>query len=225
MRQATLSIYIKLIDTPEKAYWLGFIYADGYVRDTAGHRMMGIALSERDRKHLEAFKDDIQATYLIHTYTPAKTSSSYSSSPYCRIQIFGDDICDDLQKHGVATNKTNMLRAPSVEENLVPHFIRGYFDGDGCIAHTTTTNTYSIKICGTEEILVFIKAFVEKNKVAKINKFHKRRPHHTVMSIEVGGNFQVKKFLDLLYENSTIHLERKHLRYTTLCDLLHSRAQ
>lgn len=213
--------YFKSIDTPDKAYWLGFIYADGFVQcKKDGGKMFGIALSVKDLPHLESFKKCIEAEHPIHVY---KASSGFSSNDYCRIQIFGEDIYNSLVEQGVVPNKTLILKPPTLSEDLKSHFIRGYLDGDGCI--TMNKNQYAVKIVGTQEIIQYIIDYIEKQDIAKINHVYKRRPTDEVVSLELAGNYQVKKFLDQLYKDSTVRLDRKHERYKVLSNLLHSRAQ
>ena len=207
--------YFKKIDTPEKAYWLGFIYADGYVSEQkdGSNKIFGIALAVKDIDHLRKFKKAIKATYPITTYNPSP--NCYSTGEYSRIQICGDEIFNDLGKHGVVPHKTCVLKPPNIDKELIPHFIRGYNDGDGCITKATTS--YAVKIVGTEDMLQFIQEFIELHDVAKIHKFYKRRHTDQVMLIDLRGNTQVKNFLDLIYKDSTVHLDRKYRKYLDLC--------
>ncbi|SHJ48604.1 LAGLIDADG family homing endonuclease [Tepidibacter formicigenes] len=214
--------YFKEINNSEKAYWLGFIYADGYVKRNGKSKMFGIALSIDDKEHLEKFKKSIEATYPIKVYNPIE--NSYSKKQYCRIQIFGEEIFNNLVKHGVIENKTLRLEPPNIKKDLVPHFIRGYMDGDGTITYNSSNKKeFRVKIVGVKNMLNFIKKFIEENNIATINKFYQRRKTDKVYSIELGGNNQVKKFLDLIYKDSTIYLDRKYNRYKELCNIIHSR--
>lgn len=217
--------FFDLIDDEHKAYWLGFIYADGYVSHDKYSKKMGIALSIKDIKHLEKFKKDLQAENPIKTYKHSP-GNSYGTNDYCRIVIINDNIYNNLVKHGVVEHKTNVITPPDINSNLIRHFIRGYFDGDGCISICNRKNSkkeYSIKILGTEKFLDMIKDFVESNNVAKIRKYYKRKQNQTVSTLEFAGNYQVKHFLDIIYQDATIYLDRKYERYLNLCNLLHSR--
>ena len=213
--------YFKNINTPEKAYWLGFIYADGYVQHKKdGGKMFGMALAVKDILHLEKLKQCIEAEHPVHVY---KSSGGYSNNDYCRLQIFGEDIYNNLVSHGVVPNKTLILKPPTISKKLRPHFIRGYMDGDGCI--TSSNKQYAVKFVGTKEVMDYIVEYIEEKDIAKIKQMYKRRPTDEVLSLELAGNYQVKNFLDELYKHSTIHLERKYERYQALVTLLHSRTQ
>ena len=210
--------YFEKIDTPEKAYWLGFIYADGYISITHNQYKFGISLAEKDCILLKKLNFFLKSSYPINTY---KQTTGYSKDTiYCRLLISSQKIVEDLIKHGVVEHKTNVLQKPNIDKHLIPHFIRGYIDGDGCITcseRKDKTIAYKVKILGTESILDFIKAFIEENKIATINQYYKRQPDQTVSSIDFGGNEQVRNFLDLIYKDSTIHLERKYEKYLDLC--------
>lgn len=217
--------FFEKIDTEEKAYWLGFLYADGYLCKNKTQLMVGIALSSKDKDHLKKFNKSIESTYPIHTYHSCKGYSN--DTEYCRIVITSRKMFNDLKTHGVIEHKTLILEPPNLSNDLYKHFIRGYLDGDGCITSHLQKNKitpqYFIKIVGTDQILQFIKEFIEKNNCAIIHKFYKRHDTDIVSNIDFGGNKQVKKFLDLLYKNASIYLDRKYDRYIELCNLTHSR--
>ena len=219
--------YFKVIDSEEKAYWLGFIMADGYITSKSKQesQRFGITLSLKDINHLEKFKKCIQATNPIKTYQ-ASESNYNSNTLYSRILITSQKTVDDLKDKGVVENKTNILKFPTEEQvpkELIPHFIRGYLDGDGCISISNRKKRkkieYSIKILGTECFLNGIKNFIELKTSIKISQYYTRKVGQTVKALEFSGNRQVKYFLDLLYQNATIYLDRKHDRYIKLCNL------
>lgn len=221
--------YFDKIDTPEKAYWLGFIYADGYVAHDKYSYKLGITLSEKDKDHLERFKKSICATYPIKTYAPTIKSTNYTKNPYSKIVIYSKTVYDQMIRHGVFEHKTNILDKPTIEESLERYFILGYMDGDGCIAishrNKSSQLSFCVKILGTTKLLDFIKNFIEKHQIATIRKYYKRKPGQDVSSLELPGNIQVKHFLDLLYDNKvSVYLPRKYNRYKLLCDMLNSRA-
>jgi intein-encoded DNA endonuclease-like protein len=206
--------YFETIDTEHKAYWLGFMYADGYITNT---NSFGMSLSVKDKNHIEKFKTDIEATNPIKTY---ETTVGYTiGNQYVRLLMKSEKTVQDLINHGCVKHKTNILTAPkNVPKHLVHHFIRGYFDGDGCLAYTATTDTYHVKILGTDELLDYIKSYIESNNIAIVNHYYKRKPNQIVSSLEVGGNLQALDFMNHLYKDATICLDRKYERYINLCN-------
>lgn len=212
--------YFNVIDTEEKAYWLGFIYADGYV--ITGMDKIGISLNSIDKNHLDKFKQATLATYPINDY---EEKSGYGiGSIYSRILITSKQMKNDLLRLGIYENKTLILKFPAqVPQRLIRHFIRGYFDGDGSLTYgrkqVCGNCNYSIKFIGTIEMINAIQEYLGTSV-----KEEQRYPERNVnnYSITIGGNQQVRKILDNLYQGATIYLERKYNRYIELKQLTSS---
>ena len=193
--------YFTDIDTEEKAYWLGFMFADGYVTSTAGKRV-GCTLSSRDKDHLEKFAKSIDATYSVKTYTGVTT---YGPVEYSRLLVASDQMYDDLVRHGCVERKSNVLVPPTtVPESLEFAFIRGYIDGDGAIAiHKGAKSGFRIKIIGTLEIIEWIAARFEGGAP------YKDKRHDYAWQVDVPFN---EYAWEKLYEKSSISLDRKFAR-------------
>lgn len=210
--------YFKVIDTEHKAYWLGFLLADGYVSIHNNSYIVGLSLSVKDRNHILKFKEDIKATYNIKEYI----SNGFSACNYCRIIISSPIMVNDLITHGVVEHKTNIMKPPlNVPNRFIKDCIRGYFDGNGCITYSVyhIRPSFTVKICATEDILLWIKDFAYANNVCFSYKPYKRKAHQSVSQLDIGGNLQAQKFLDLLYQDSTVYLDRKYKLYQSLCEI------
>lgn len=204
--------FFETINTEAKAYWLGFLYADGYVNTI--ENKIGIALGIEDKNHLYKFKKSIGSQSPVKEYI--QTEGFNKGSLYSRIIVTSEKMKKDLIDKGVLENKTNVLVFPSynqVPKNLIRHFIRGYIDGDGSLTHSSVSNL--IKIIGTKEMLIGI-----QNELGTNVTLEQRYPERCVnnYSITIGGNTQVKRLLEFIYGNSTIYLERKYKRYREICN-------
>ena len=203
------------IDTPEKAYWIGFLSADGYISNVKGNgKKVGLALSIKDKGHLEKFKKFISATYPIHEYI----SSGFSCAKYCRIVVSSEKMFDDLCRIGIVENKTNVLNSPkNIPNNLLRYYILGYFDGDGSIfLNHSKYPFYSINIVGTDEICNFVNNFLlDNNIISNSAKIEKRNKEQMVSYIRFGGNNMVSKILEFLYDgiDKEVPLKRKYEMY------------
>jgi hypothetical protein len=203
--------YFQYIDNEHKAYWLGFMYADGFISLNNNQKNVGISLGEKDLLHLDKFKNDIKATY------PIKHYQSYGYGvvvDYVRLLMTSEKMFDDLANKGCCENKSLTLVFPTeqqVPKTLTPHFIRGYFDGDGSFAKCR--QGYQVKICGTQE---FLRELLKQMNFQD-QKLYKRHKNNFYCS--VGGKQQVIKIGDYLYKDATIFLERKHSRYLDLLNL------
>lgn len=208
------------IDTEEKAYWLGFIYADGYISLNGGEgsKMLGIAISDKDKEHLVKFKRFMNSTSPIYTYDTSKTS--FGDFKFSRIVIRDNELCNDLINLGVTMSKTNILKFPHdiIPKGNMKDFIRGYFDGDGSLSFylskSKNFNEYKVKWCGTEEMLTSIHSYLPTNRV-KMPALYVRNKDSLAGNFQVdyGGNIQVGRILDYMYEGSTVYLDRKFERY------------
>lgn len=213
--------YFEIIDTEEKAYWLGFIYADGYIsiHKNKGYTeyKLGIAISTEDINHLEKFKQCINASNPISIYT----TSGYSTSEYCRILLTSEKTVKDLINKGVLEHKSNILKFPTKEQvpdHLLHHFIRGYFDGDGCITSYTCSGyeRYKTSFIGTFDFLNSINNIIDTKYSIKIPQLFKRKESQEVYSLEYSSNKRSKILYNFMYENATIYLERKYNKYSRL---------
>lgn len=209
--------FFEVIDTEEKAYWLGFMFADGYIsnmQNRYGQDLFGLSLSQTDEEMLHKFKKSIEATNPILTY-PRKDNNSH---PMCRIQMTSQKTVDDLIDKGCVKQKSLILKPPKkVPEKLINHFIRGFFDGDGSITKTynKTYNKYiyGINITSTLEMCEWLKSIFGFGSVLK----EKRRENTYYFAF--GGNNQLKFFYDFLYKNSTIWMDRKYNRFQEFLEI------
>ena len=203
------SNYFQTIDSPDKAYWLGFLYADGYIGKGSEIR---INLSSKDEEHLRKFLSAIEASNskIHHSEKIIQNKVFYQSY----ISLKDKKMCEDLEDKGCINKKSFILTFPTekVPENLYSHFIRGYFDGDGSIHFTQCGQAkkpnYRISFCGTKDMLEHIRAILGKYKLS----LEKRE---NIYSLSINGNKQLEKILSFIYEGSydEIELTRKRQIY------------
>ena len=188
----------EIIDTEEKAYWLGFLYADGYV----GDNRLELALQAKDLEHLVKFKEFMESEHVLEF---KKNANAY------RIGIGSKKICSDLTNLGCYKAKSLTLQFPSkdiVPEHLIHHFMRGYFDGDGCII---ASKSLRFSVIGTNDFLDIYESYILQalNK----EKPNKRYNEGQASSIKYSGNIQCEKIFDFLYKDATIYLDRKYTKF------------
>lgn len=202
--------FFEKIDNEEKAYWLGFIYADGFITTKRKHgsQSLGITLSIKDIDHLEKFKKSINSTHKINTYLyHGFEKEGYPATKCSRILIPSQKIVNDLKKHGVVENKTKILIFPKIKNDLLNHFLRGYLDGDGSLFEDSR-GTYGLSFNGTKEFLEGINTFLQTNQKISRDK--------TIYSIRYSGNLKVLKVCNVIYKDATIYMDRKYNKYVKL---------
>lgn len=196
------------IDTEEKAYWLGFMYADGCVNRTTNR--IELSLKEEDYEHIVKFK-----CFLGSEHTIGKKSKTIKDRKYIsyRLGITSKKIKEDLIKHGCIPNKTKVLKFPKLNKRLIKHFVRGYLDGDGCITNHSTSKV-SLEILGTED---FLRAILNHYNFPR-DKYIYSFKHSDIKRIMLSGN-NAFKVIDNLYKNSNIYLDRKFNTYNKFATL------
>ena len=188
------------IDTEEKAYWLGFLYADGSVGSKEDKVELGLA--EKDYHHLEKFKNFIGL--------PNKISYRESTKSY-RYSFRSKSCKQDLISQGCIPKKSLILKFPTEEQvprELIRHFIRGYFDGDGWFSNTGSC--FQVGIIGTED---FIKGFLEYAPITKDNKIFIVHREGGAKRYVFSKLEDVTNFLNWIYKDSKIYLDRKYEHY------------
>lgn len=213
--------YFSKIDTSDKAYWLGFLYADGcinryYKGDKLKSMTLELGLCYQDRQHLEKFIESLDANIPICEKTNMVNGIEYKS---VRIQLNCTKLCYDLWELGCTPQKTYNIKFPTfdvVPKEFMRDFIRGFFDGDGCISisemngkpHIVTT------ITGMSDMLQGISDFLISEKVLYVKpKIYKDKRREYTYSIYFYGTDHNKEFLDYLYKDANIYLERKYEKY------------
>lgn len=204
--------YFECIDTEEKAYWLGFLYADGCVFKTT----IRLNLSLKDIDVLKKFAESIQCTKEIEVGTQ---NSFGTEVEYARLSIYSIKMVTDLIDKGCIPKKSLILQFPNnnqVPKELLPHFIRGYFDGDGGFSYNKTGKQYTMNFCGTLDFLSGIKEFFNVNNPIAHDKRHLDK---NIYSLHIGGNLNVLSKGNMMYENAHIFLLRKMEIYKKLKSL------
>lgn len=202
------SNYFENINTPEKAYWLGFLYADGYNNEK--DNLIRINLQSDDELHLQKFLDAIDAKNfeIKHQIKDNKYYISY-------IEICDKKISEDLAKWGCFQRKTNKISFPTfLNQNLYSHFIRGCFDGDGSLYYSTRNNHkyFGFHLLGTFHMLNRIKEILNKEKLALEKK------DNELYSFNLSGNKQIYEIMSYLYKDadSSMWLDRKKDKFNIL---------
>lgn len=149
------------IDTKEKAYWLGFVTADGYVNED--RNFLQIHLQWTDREHLEKFKRVLQAEKRIKI---KQETHSITGKPIATLVLNGKEIVEGLVMQGVRQAKSGEEQPPqNVPEEFIPDYIRGLWDGDGHIDRKALDLRSSFKMCSWVQEWLFQKCNISKCKI------------------------------------------------------------
>lgn len=199
------------LKTPEQAYWLGFIYADGSItKPDRKQKSLTIALAWKDHEHLRKFAKIFGAN--VHKY---KKDNGFCAQ--CRITC--KQIWESLISLGIKSRK-KYHQIDSVWENvpdsLISHFVRGIFDGDGCISYNRKIHSnFSVSFTGSDMLLRKIAKWISNQCEVSLPTPFKRK-NANVYALGWSGRNQVTRIGEVLYGDATIFLSRKKDRFDKL---------
>ena len=199
------------IDTEEKAYWLGFLYADGYVRERVkvGSELR-LKLATIDKEHLIKFKNFITSDDIPIVYAEYKNSKS------CKVSINSKKIVSDIINKGCINKKSRIIEFPTfLPEKLISHFIRGYFDGDGSISYSDKQIGLNF-VSGSKK---FLEEISQKLKIeANCKNANLVGSSENYKYIQFSSKDDLYKLYDYFYKNSSVYMDRKKEKYTYITD-------
>lgn len=180
--------FFKEINSEEKAYILGFAFADGYIE--GNERSLTFKIHEKDTDVLQKIKKYTSCTNKIHKVTGTNMVVLYLSSV---------ELVKDLRNYGMVRSKTFTLDFPELSAELYNHFIRGFCDGDGHIGKRQT-----IFVNGAEKLMKNMCIFLEEKFERKIYLKKTDNCYRLVLSQ------RDKDIVNWLYDDATIYMNRKH---------------
>lgn len=209
--------FFEVIDTEEKAYWLGFMFADGYIvnhEDNYGQDQFGISVAEDSADIIEKFKASLKATNPIrYDYSDKK----FGKQTLHKLVLCSQKTVNDLIDKGCTKQKTLTLEPPKhVPKNLIRHFLRGFFDGDGTLCRSQKKNsTYTgfyVSFTTTKVVAEWICSIMGMGSV------YKEERRENTWYWRLNGNQQVIKFYHYLYDEATLWMDRKYNKFQELLE-------
>jgi intein-encoded DNA endonuclease-like protein len=195
--------FFEVIDTEEKAYFLGLLYADGNV----SKNVVSISLQEQDKSILEKLKNSLYYTGpLISIKKKDKRKQQW------KLSITSEELVNNLFTHGLYHNKGTTLQFPNtIPPSLFVHFIRGYFDGDGCIYTNPKNHDYLFSIVAPETFLLKIQELIIKDlSLTKTKLYNPKNCKDTQLHIlTYQGKKNILFIKNWLYKDATVYLKRK----------------
>lgn len=200
--------YFQDVNTEEKAYWLGFLAADGGIY----RRTIKINLNVRDKEHLIKFSKAIKSNLAIKELPGVGYGKG---TIIASLEINSAKMVKDLAIYGVIPNKSLILKPPNLSEHLIRHWIRGYLDGDGSIIPKLANGNAQLSFLGTKEIL----RWIEYNLIHEnIHALYSRNKDSTKNNYQLsfGGTLSIMNYVNYLYEDASVFLDRKYQKVLEL---------
>lgn len=217
--------YFNIIDTEDKAYWAGFIMADGSVIYNTDTRAYGLSIKLQggDAHHLRKFNKCIDGNVHVKEFTRKGNfpDKSYNDKYYdgCSIRLYSQKIAQDLIDIGILPNKTYKdIKMPNISDNLMWHFVRGFLDGDGHVCVPQGENKYGYRIgftCGSKSFLLEMQGFFERYGI-----YMHLDKSRNIYKLETRNSSHIKTFISHCFDGCSIYLDRKYKNYKKLKELL-----
>lgn len=189
--------YFETIDSEEKAYWIGFLSADGYIHQERG--TIQFELQESDKNQVEKFALAVGSTRPI-------LKIETNNFIHYRCVLNSRKMVNDLLKYNITQRKSLTFYPTNIPEKYIPYWIIGYMDGDGCIFNSK--GRIKIHFTGTYDTLNFIKNYFNSNN--QIGLEHRcSETHKFIPEVSICENF----LRDVEYDKLSYVLKRKQMRY------------
>ena len=185
------------IDSEEKAYWYGFLLADGGLYKNE----LRLKLGQIDEDHLRKFCAFIGADprQLIRVERHETTGRLL-----CKVTLSSVEMVISLKAHGMDYRKSGHERVPrfAIEDDaLAVPFLRGVFDGDGCIR----SNFQHLSLVGSKELLEFASSLASRLTSARSATIYDHQTYHK--AFWYGHDKHL--LADMLYRDASVYLQRK----------------
>lgn len=196
--------YFSIIDTPQKAYFLGLMFADGCVRRTNELHdswSIGLELVSTDKYVIEAFRDELDLKLEV------KDSHRKNRNPTSYLHFQSSKIAKDLISLGCIPNKSSkVLSFPCISSELRKYFILGYFDGDGIASNAKRRY---IGFCGSEPLLIGIESILREELSLNYKRVYFNKSNN-IYYLCYANKEEIEKIYNYFYENpKTIYIKRK----------------
>lgn len=170
-----------------------------------------LSLSKEDREILEKISEEVGSNKPLFESDYINKNDG-TERHMLILTMASKHMCEALEKWGLTQNKTFTIAFPDfLREDLIPHFVRGYFDGDGCACIYKRSDTGEIDFCSTiMSSLKFCEGLLEYLKEKEII-FYLDIPkgHEQNGLIRSHSKKENKKFMNLIYKNADLYLKRK----------------
>ncbi len=211
---------LKIINTQEKAYLLGFMYGDGTIttykeKNSRIRYLVKISIS----------KSDENLIYSLYEKFPFFNLGKFDYSKYNKkstkqvsISKQSKELYNDLLLNGVYPRKSyenkDKLKLPILNNKLISHFIRGFFDADGSVyTRAKRKNLITISFCSVSlKFLSQINSYLKSiniNSWKIVHKQPKNRSKQICYELVYNRTFEIQKIIEFMYKDAIISLKRK----------------
>lgn len=191
-----------VVDTPEKAYWLGILITDGYVVEPGRVGSPLVGLQMIDREMAEGFRSFLGLQNPVLRIEPRDERHQVMYRTACH----SHRMALDLARFGVVPRKSHQTFLPLLSEELMPHLLRGLFDGDGT-ASRRADGQVLVGLCGSERLVAEVRMWLICRLGVSDNRVHE---NGTIRYVQWSHRSDVRRIAHYLYDSSGPRIARKY---------------
>jgi len=196
--------WLQEIDKEAKAYFIGLFLADGNISKSKND--ISLRLHSQDKGVLERLS--------YYFYNENRVSSylediNKTATPVSKLCVYSKRIKSQLSEIGLKPNKSKTVKIPNIRSSLLPHFIRGLLDGDGCIC-IRPNGRVTVDFTGNKYIINSLQEILKEKEIFSSVFYSEKKDS---WSLQINRVLDVEKFLDWIYFESNIYIERKYDKY------------
>lgn len=233
--------YFHKIDSEYKSYILGLLYADGSIYQPKGNRQLKlhISLQDGDGYILDKFAKEVINREVINYLPPSVAKNNWKSRN--TVTIISNILCSKLIEYGCNINKSTVgMSFPTLNKQMIPHFIRGFMDGDGCITigkikysyirkksykiKNPHSDNYRIRLAFTSTDKKFLEELVKYLPIEKYLIEEKLRKQ-MVYTLWIGRKQDVQNCINYLYKDANFFMKRKYDKVLEFNKIIKSQAE
>jgi|GEM_PF-5162928 len=213
--------FLDVLDTEDKVYFLGMMSADGC--NLSNRNECSINLNYKDVDVIEKMSNMLFGKMVARYY---EISNNYSvgigagnTAKYYDLRFSSARLTERLAELGCVPQKTKHLKFPKeglIPEELFHHYLRGFWDGDG---HIGTYANGEAKLTSTKHFCEGLKQKLDKLLGINCQVTHDSRHNANWRYLRIAGRKQTKKFLEWMYKDATVYMERKYQKYLEVMKL------
>ena len=201
--------YFDQVDSQDKAYILGLLWADGHNRVDKGGVIL--ELQEDDKDLLEQINDLTENERPLRKVALNERNKAWKNQYNLLWQ--SKYFSSVLNSYGMSQRKSLVLEFPAwLNEELYPHFIRGYMDGDGCVCYMKQNRKIQVSMVGTRMFLEYVQKICASIGV-KSYITHDKRANEVICQFAIVSNISSVNFLNWIYQDANLKMERKYNKY------------
>jgi hypothetical protein len=179
------------------SYVLGFWAADGFISKMKLSYTWGLV--QKDQEFLQKIADTMGSNHPI--------KERKGSNGCYGLRIYNKRLYEKMIEFGFSNRKSSTMVFPEMSKENRKHFIRGYFDGDGCVMLQKSNQLKVVFTCGDRTFLARMKQQLKEDAGLKGGSISRLKASNAYqLGYSTNDSLKIK---DYIYNEADLFLSRK----------------